>query len=308
MQREKGLLMARDGEQPALRRRSRDVTGGSHDPYAPRYGRPMSQADTSPHTDGYRFDEGMIDPPRSSSIRLTNTQTQPPRYPGSQQTSSRVPPRRNVDMTKDLPPQMRQSGHTGRQPRLPTMQPQSPANYAPRTTRTTTRNVPRPVSMVKEQPRHRVHWLLPAGVGMVAMLVLWVLGTMALSWGIQEYNQITYGMPRTYQTDAVVGHGGDSAAHPSHFIAMNLQHQAVIYEIMASNPSKSITYVVNIGASDPNDLAPVTLRFKDLNGDHKLDMIVDVHVSGGDQLTVFINTGTKFRPQNANDKLTVPIN
>ena len=295
--------MAREGEQPALRRRSRDVMSGNQDAYATNYGRPMSRADTSPHTDGYRFDEGMIDPPRSSSIRLTNTQ--PPRPSGSQQNSSRVPPRRNVDMTKDLPPRMRQSGHTGRQPRLPTMQPQSPANYAPRTARPTTRTVPRPAPVLKEQQSHHgVHWLLPAGVGMVAMLVLWVLGTLALSWGTQEYNNFTYGTPRTYQTDAVVGHGKDSSAHPSHFIAINYQHQAVIYEMMASDPSKSITYVFTIGASnDPNDLAPVTVSFEDLNADRKLDMIVEVH---GVVKTEFINTGTKFRPATANDKLTLP--
>jgi hypothetical protein len=303
--------MAREGEQPASRRRSREVTGGSHDLYAStKYPRPMSQADASPHTDGYRFDEGMIDPPRSSSIRMTNTSTQPPRYSSSQQTSSRVPPRRQMDMTKDLPPQMRQSGHTGRQPRLPTMQPQSPANYAPRTARPTTRTAPRPISVPKinERPRHRVHWLLPAGVGMVAMLALWVIGSWALAWGIQEYNSITYGMPRTSQTDAVVGHG-DSKANPSHFVAVNWHHQAVVYEMMAGTPSKLIVYTAPINASsDTDDLAPVTLNFKDLNGDKKPDMIIHVHLPSIDQASVFINDGTKFRPENSTDKLTVPIN
>ncbi len=303
--------MAREGEQPALRRRSREVTSGSHDPYASKYPRPISQADTSPHTDAYRFDEGMIDPPRSnsSSIRMTNTNTQPPRYPGSLPTSSRVPPRRQMDMTKDLPPQMRQSGHTGRQPRLPTMQPQSPSTYASKNVRTTTRTALGPVPVViKEKPRHHFHWLLPAGVGMVAMLVLWVLGSLALSWGIQQYNNITYGMPRTYQTDAVVGHG-DSKANPSHFMAMNWQHQAVIDEMMAGNPSKLIVYVVPINSNgDTDDLAPVTVNFKDLNGDHKPDMIIHVHLSNEDQVSVFINTGTKFRPQTSTDKLTAPIN
>jgi hypothetical protein len=268
----------------------------------------MSQADTSPHTDGYHFDEGMIDPPRSSSIRMTNTSTQPPRYPGSQQTSSRVPPRRQMDMTKDLPPQMRQSGHTGRQPRLPTMQPQSPSAYAPRSARTTTRNVPVSIPVIKEKPRHRVHWLLPAGVGMVAMIVLWILGSWALSWGIQQYNNITYGMPRTYQTDAVVGHG-DSKANPSHFMAINWHHQAVVNEMMAGNPSKLIVYVVPINSnSDTDDLAPVTVNFKDLNGDKKPDMIIHVHLPNEDQVSVFINTGTKFRPETSSDKLTAPIN
>jgi hypothetical protein len=52
--------------------------------------------------------------------------------------------------------------------------------------------------------------------------------------------------------------------------------------------------------------APVTVSFKDVNGDQKPDMIIDVHLSGQDQLSIFINDGDKFRvaknsdPQNLN--------
>jgi hypothetical protein len=149
-----------------------------------------------------------------------------------------------------------------------------------------------------------VHWLLPAGVGMIAMLVLWVVGSNVLAWGTQRYNDIVYGMPRTYQTDAVVGQGGDSPQHPSHFVAINWNHQAVVIEFIAGDPAKSVSYKANFYATSSDDnLAPVTLQFKDVNGDRKPDMIVNIHLPGQDQVVVFINTGTQFRPLKANEKI-----
>ncbi|GCE26602.1 hypothetical protein KDA_20860 [Dictyobacter alpinus] len=301
--------MAADGEQSASRRRGRGMTG-SQDPHTSVYQRPtsrerpMGRADASPHTDGYRFDEGMIDPPRSSSSVVRFTNTQAPRYSGSQPVNAAVPTRRQGQgMTRDLPPQMRQTGHTGRQPRLPV---QPPPSYTTSSTTKTTRPSKPPVT---EKPQRRVHWLLPAGVGMVAMLVLWVLGSTVLAWGVTRYNDFKYGYPRTFHTDAVVGHG-DSELHKSHFMAINYNHQAVIFEMMGGDTGagKSISYVVNLISSDNDDLAPVTLDFKDLNGDKKPDMIVHVHLSNQDQVSVFINDGKKFRPATSNDKLTAPIN
>ncbi|GCE18837.1 hypothetical protein KDK_26370 [Dictyobacter kobayashii] len=274
---------------------------GSQNPHPSVYPRPMSRSDASPHTDGYRFDEGMIDPPRSSSSVVRFTNTQPPRYPNPQTGTSPVPARRQ-GMTKDLPPQMRSTGHTGRQPRLPMQPPQAYTTSGAKTTRPSK-------TPIKEKSPRRVHWLLPAGVGMVAMLVLWVLGSTALSWGIERYNDFKYGYPRTFQTDAVVGHN-DSPTHKSHFIAINYNHQAIITEWMGGDTgsNKAVIYVVNLMNSDNDDLAPVTLDFKDLNGDNKPDMIVHVHLSNQDQVSVFINDGKKFRPTNANDKFTAPIN
>ena len=48
---------------------------------------------------------------------------------------------------------------------------------------------------------------------MILMLALWVLGSYALSWWQNHQLDSTYGMPRTYQTDQVVGHS-DSAEPP----------------------------------------------------------------------------------------------
>ena len=306
--------MASDGEQYTMpRRRARGMTNtGSYSPDTSVYQKPMSRADTStsPHTtDGYRFDEGMIDPPRSSSsVVRFNTTTKNPRLTGTQPIPSPVPPRRQGQgMTRDFPsyqtssqPALRQT----RQPRLTGSVPQT--TYPdPQNIRQKTRSAKPPTRKEEVKPPHRVHWLLPAGVGMIAMLVLWIIGSNVLAWGTQRYNDIVYGMPRTYQTDAVVGHGSDSPQHPSHFIALNLNHQAVVIELMAGDPAKSVSYKANFYATSSDDnLAPVTLEFKDVNGDHKVDMIVHIHLQGQDQVVVFINDGKEFRPLKENEKIS----
>ena len=52
---------------------------------------------------------------------------------------------------------------------------------------------PRP-SRLRPEPEdhaHRdVHWLLPLGVGMVAMLLLWVVGSSVLAWGLDRYDDL----------------------------------------------------------------------------------------------------------------------
>jgi hypothetical protein len=142
---------------------------------------------------------------------------------------------------------------------------------------------------------------------MLAMLALWVTSTWVLAWGVQRYNDIRYGTPRTYQTDVAVGHGGDNTRHPSHFIAINLNRQPVITEFMAGDPAKANVYVAPLYiAGDGGDLAPVTVEFRSVvTGGTKPDMIVHVHLSNQvqDQLYVFINDGTRFRPSTPNDKI-----
>lgn len=107
------------------------------------------------------------------------------------------------------------------------------------------------------------------------------------------------------QTSAVVGHD-DNAQKPSYFIAMNLNRQAVVVEFMGGDPSKIITYVAPIYIpGNGADRNPVTLEFRDVTGDGKPDMIVHVHLLSQDQIFVFVNDSTKFRPSNANDKISL---
>ena len=150
----------------------------------------------------------------------------------------------------------------------------------------------------------KVHWLLPLGIGMIAMLVLWELGSFTLAWGLARYDDIRYGNPRTYQTNAVVGHGGDSLLHPSHFIAINLNRQAIVVEFPAGNPSGAQSYVVPYYIlGQGGDLTPITLEFRDVTGDGKPDMIIHIHLQTQDQTFVFVNDGNKFRPPTSKDNI-----
>ena len=141
----------------------------------------------------------------------------------------------------------------------------------------------------KAAPR-KVHWLLYVGVGMIAALALWVTASSLLAWGTEKYNDIVYGNPRIFQTDAVVGHNHDSLVHPSHFIALNLHGQVIIVELPAGDPTKSIDYIGPALIAVGDEKIPITLTFAELNGDKKVDMIVHIQ----DKVVHFCNNGTKF--------------
>jgi hypothetical protein len=158
-----------------------------------------------------------------------------------------------------------------------------------------------PQSSKLHQLQH-MHWLFLLGLIMMTSLILWITGTAALAWGIERYNDLRYGIPRTYQVDQVVGQGGDSPAHPSHFIALNENHQAIVIELQAGDPTKSFSYTAPIYSA--NSTAPVTLEFRDVNGDGKLDMLVHIHLLTQEQIAVFINNGAQFLRSTSKDHIT----
>jgi hypothetical protein len=97
------------------------------------------------------------------------------------------------------------------------------ASTAARPVRTSTSH-PSKTPRMKRRGVRRGHPLLYLGVGMIAMLALWTLLTMAISWWNTTWDDLHYGRPRTFQTNAVVGHN-DSSSNPSHFIALNLNER-----------------------------------------------------------------------------------
>ncbi len=141
------------------------------------------------------------------------------------------------------------------------------------------------------QPRTRhPHWLVIFGTGMLVMILLVIaINEIGSAWQAYQLDA-TYGMPRTYQTDAVVGHNGDNAAHPSHFTFENLHGKIIITELPAGDPAKAIVYAGPPIIGDSAESVPVTGSFADRNGDGKLDMLVQVV----NQQFVYLNTGTKF--------------
>jgi hypothetical protein len=142
-----------------------------------------------------------------------------------------------------------------------------------------------------EHARPRVHWLVFVGLAMLAMLVGWVLLTSLSSWWQVKQDDWHYGRPRTYQVDQVVGHN-DTVTSPSHFIALNINRHVEVIEFPGGDPSKARVYVGPTLFGPGQDLAAVTLTFKDVNGDGRLDMIINVQ----DSHFAFINANSQFRP------------
>jgi hypothetical protein len=172
------------------------------------------------------------------------------------------------------------------------------------------RRPPTRVKMLTRAPRSkgsstkdttaRVHPLLYLGLGMLAMLVLWILLSALLSWISVTVNDIRYGRPRTFQTDAWVGHN-EHTGLPSHFVALNLHGHIEVIEIAGGDPAHSHLYSGPQLLGSGSDLVPVTLTFVDVNGDQKPDMLIHLYATGSSPISdpqsmLFINAGTTFRP------------
>jgi hypothetical protein len=144
----------------------------------------------------------------------------------------------------------------------------------------------------REPGGRRMHWLFYIGLAMFIMMIGWFALTTMLNWWRTTQDDLHYGRPRTFQTDAVVGHN-DSSLNPSHFIAINLRRHIQIIECPANDCSKAKVYVGPVLIGQGQDLAAVTLSFADVNGDGKPDMIISVQ----DSRFVFINDNGAFRSQ-----------
>lgn len=154
------------------------------------------------------------------------------------------------------------------------------------------------LEVIRDRYRPRYHWLVFVGMAMFIMLVGWVLLTMLANWWQVTQDDWHYGRPRTYQVDMVVGHN-DSANNPSHFIAINLNRHIEVIEFPGGDPSKAKIYIGPTLIGPDADLSVVTLTFRDVTGDGKLDMIVNVQGSH----FVFINDNGQFRPARPDDKI-----
>ena len=145
---------------------------------------------------------------------------------------------------------------------------------------------------LEKQPRNAPHPMVYLGVSML-IAVVFIAGYIYIPPAWQRHvDDVTYGYPRTFQTDANVGHGG-----VSHFIVLNLHGTIEVIED-PPNPTKTkpqlylITQFGNSGA----DLLPATVSFSDLNADGKPDMQVTVYNGTNPTIYILFNDGTTFKP------------
>jgi hypothetical protein len=124
------------------------------------------------------------------------------------------------------------------------------------------------------RPGHgQKHWMVPAVLGMGVMIVLTILAQFAWSAGTTIYLDLRFGMPRTTQVDAYVGH--EAGQHiPSHFIGENLRGQVVILEFPGSDAQHMRVLIGPHLAGPGADQTPVLLSFVDRHGKHTPDLLV----------------------------------
>ena len=206
----------------------------------------------------------------------------PPRLPNSSRRYNMAPTQQGNTRYQFHPDQV--------QP-IPPRRSAQPVNGAPtaRGATRTTEDIPTAAPGRPPSSGFRAHPLLWLGVGMLLMFAAWI-GMQALgAWWMLHQADATYGRPRTAQYDVVVGHS-DSPTHQTHLIAMNFHARVVIIEIPGGDSSKAKIYEGPHLYGPDADLYPVTLRFQDVDGDGKIDMIVTVQ---GTQI-IYLNQNGQF--------------
>ncbi len=163
------------------------------------------------------------------------------------------------DTTRKEPPRVRRASRTQtQQPGAKTTAPEIPAW--------------KPATRLRSRRQPRVP-LVGIGIGMVLAVMVVAVGQLLVGWIGNTWNEWHYGYPRIYQVDAVVGQG-DSAARPSHFLALNLKGQIEIIELPGGDASHAKIYLGPRLYGPNADLVPVTLQFVDSRHNHQPDMVV----------------------------------
>lgn len=133
--------------------------------------------------------------------------------------------------------------------------------------------------------------MIGIGVGMVLAVTVVLLSQLLIGWMGNVWNDVHYGSPRTYQTDAFVGH--ETGKTPSHFIALNLNGQIEVIEVPGGDASHAKIYLgPHLYGADAS-LVPVTLQFVDNRHDRQPDMLV---LFQGSQMVFHNAQGTFHAP------------
>jgi hypothetical protein len=146
----------------------------------------------------------------------------------------------------------------------------------------------------EELPRQGKHPMFYIGICLVIM-VLFLTAYTLIPPALQKWSDDrVYGYPRTFQTDANVGHGG-----MEHFIALNNHGTVEVLEIPSypSPTDKTRLYIIVRLGSQGADLIPATVSFPDVNGDGKPDMQVTVLDGSNPSVWILFNNGTIFVPK-----------
>jgi hypothetical protein len=143
----------------------------------------------------------------------------------------------------------------------------------------------------------RLHTAIYAVTLVLAALAIYVVVSLLVGKAHILIDDLRYGRPRTAHLDAFVGHD-EAAGHPSHLMAMNLNRQVIVVELPGGDAAKArtITGPYLFGADE--DLTPVLLDLRDMDGDGHVDLLLDVR----NEQIVYVNRDGVFRLPTATEQ------
>lgn len=118
----------------------------------------------------------------------------------------------------------------------------------------------------------------------LALYVLYMLVATLVSWGGVKLDDIRYGYPRTYQTDAFIGYDEQTGV-PTHFIAINAHRQVLIMILPGGDPAHATVIKGPYLFGPGQEFNAATLQISDVNHDSYPDVIL--HVAG--QTITYLN-------------------
>lgn len=147
---------------------------------------------------------------------------------------------------------------------------------------------------VQSEPKG-IPWVKIIVVLAVIAIVVWGLVRTILAvidFGTDVSNTYHYGPNRTTVVSGVFGHD-DSLSNPTQIIALNLQGTLLIEAMSGGDVSKVKTFPTGLVlVGDSAAKTPIILTIKDVNDDHKPDVLIEIPGQG---VTMrLINTGTDF--------------
>ncbi len=125
-------------------------------------------------------------------------------------------------------------------------------------------------ALIAHRQRRPLHATVYIGLTLLCMVVGFIVFSALSTWWQHTQDYLHYGMPRTYQMDAVVGHQ-DSVTRPSHFLALNLGGHLSVIEMQGGDLSKTVVYGGPVIYGQDANLVAVTLSVAhDQNGNPEL--------------------------------------
>lgn len=156
---------------------------------------------------------------------------------------------------------------------------------------------PRPLIIT---PTLSIQWLAYVLTALLALVAIYAIMGNAMSWVGTRVDDLRYGIPRTYQISAVVGHN-DGEGTPTQLIAMNLNRQVVVIELPGGDAAKIRTYTGPYLFGAGEDKTPVLMRLEDVNRDGSADLIVNIK----NEEIVYLNRDAQFQPISPEERATL---